>query len=98
MLVGGIVALVIGAIELANIDVLRAVVTSNTATTLSLFGPTMLIVAGVVALASSSRISDEPLDVVLAVLGILAGGAGGALVAIGGISAIISKHALPQTK
>lgn len=96
LLVGGLVALVIGAVELANINMVRLFTTASTATTIDLFGPTMLIVVGVIALVTSSRVSDEPLDIVLAVLGILAGGAGGAIVAIAGILAIVSKHALGQ--
>lgn len=97
MLVGGLISLVVGAIGLANANLLRAVATANAGTSMDLFGPTLLIVVGVVALATASRVEDEPLDIVLAVLGILAGGAGGALVAIAGISAIVSKHALaPQ--
>jgi len=94
LLVGGIVSLVLGAISLANVNILRALTSASAGTSLDLFGPTMLIVVGVVGLTTASRVEDEPLDIVLAVLGILAGGVGGALVALAGISAIVSKHAL----
>lgn len=94
MLVGGIVSLVVGAIGLANANLVRAITSASAGTNLDLFGPTMFIVVGVVGLATANRVEDEPLDIVLAVLGILAGGVGGALVALAGISAIVSKHAL----
>lgn len=94
MLVGGIASLVVGAIGLANANLVRAITSTSAGTNLDLFGPTMFIVVGVVGLATAGRVEDEPLDIVLAVLGILAGGVGGALVALAGISAIVSKHAL----
>ena len=56
-------------------------------------GP-LLGVVGVVALVASSRIKEEAVAIVMAVLGFLAGGLGGVLVAIGGIWAIISRYTL----
>ncbi len=94
LLVGGLLSLVLGAIGLANVNVLRALAASSAPSSLDLFGPTMLVVVGIVALATANKVEDEPVDIVLAVLGILAGGVGGVLVAIAGISAIVSKHTL----
>ena len=90
LLIGGIVAIAFGATALG------ASLTSANA--LSTFmanpGPLLGVVVGVVALVASSRIKDEAIAIVMAVLGFLAGGLGGVLVAIGGIWALISRYTI----
>lgn len=90
LLIGGIVAIAFGATALgANLF------NSRTYSDLLTFsGPLFAMVVGVVALVTSSRVKQEALDVVLAVLGFMAGGIGGVLVAIAGVWAIISRHTL----
>jgi ABC-type uncharacterized transport system permease subunit len=90
LLIGGIVAIAFGATALGASITGHA--TFNTSLTDT--GPILGVIVGVVALVASSRVKDEAIDVVLAVLGFLAGGLGGVLVAIGGIWAIISKYTL----
>jgi hypothetical protein len=90
LLIGGIVAIAFGATALgANIFTARTY-----ADLLTFSGPLFAMVVGVVALVTSSKVNDEALNVVLAVLGFIAGGAGGVLVAIAGVWAIISRHTL----
>jgi energy-converting hydrogenase Eha subunit A len=90
LLIGGIVAIAFGATALGAGITSRA----SFSTSLTDTGPILGVIVGVVALVASSRVKDEAIDVVLAVLGFLAGGLGGVLVAIGGIWAIISKYTL----
>jgi energy-converting hydrogenase Eha subunit A len=90
LLIGGIVAIAFGATALGASITSRASFSTSLADT----GPILGVIVGVVALVASSRVKDEAIDVVLAVLGFLAGGLGGVLVAIGGIWAIISKYTL----
>jgi cytochrome bd-type quinol oxidase subunit 2 len=90
LLIGGIVAIAFGATTLgANIS-------SHTTLQAALadYTPLLGVIVGVVALVASSRIKDEAIAIVMAVLGFLAGGLGGVLVAIGGIWAIISRYTL----
>jgi hypothetical protein len=94
LLIGGIVAIAFGATVLGSMGSLAAI---NLSRLFSLTGPLMAIVVGVVALVTANRVKDEPISVVLAVLGFITGGAGGVLVAIAGISAIISKHTLKSS-
>jgi hypothetical protein len=61
---------------------------------LSFSGPLFTMVVGIVALVTSSRVNDEALNVVIAVMGFVAGGAGGILVAVAGVVAIVSRHTL----
>jgi hypothetical protein len=90
LLIGGIVAIAFGATTLgANISSYRTLASALANTT-----PLLTVIVGVVALVTSSRVKDEALDIVLAVLGFLAGGLGGVLVAIGGIWALISKYTI----
>jgi hypothetical protein len=90
LLIGGILAIAFGATTLgANVTSYRTLADAFANT-----GPLLAMIVGVVALVTSSRVKDEPIDIILAVLGFLAGGLGGALVAIGGIWAIISRHTL----
>jgi hypothetical protein len=90
LMIGGIVTLAFGATSLGSMG---AISPSNPAL-FSLTGPLMTLVVGAVALVTASRVADESFAVVAAVLGFIVGGAGGVLVAIAGISAILSKHAL----
>ncbi len=90
LLIGGIVAIAFGATALgANFFNARAY-----SDLLTFSGPLFLMVVGVVALATSGRIHEEAVAVVLAVLGFIASGPGGLLVAIAGVWAIISRHTL----
>jgi hypothetical protein len=90
LLIGGVVAIAFGATALGT-NLFNTTTYSNL---LTFSGPLFAMVVGVVALVTSSRVKDEALDVVLAVLGFMAGGAGGILVAIAGVWAIISRHTL----
>ena len=90
LLIGGVVAIAYGATLLGNYF-------TNGRTFTDIFavqGPVLGVIVGVVALVASSRVKEEPVAIVLAVLGFLAGGLGGVLVAIGGIWAIISRYTL----
>lgn len=90
LLIGGVVAIAFGATTLgANITSYRTL-----ADALANTAPLLGVIVGVVALVVSSRIKDEPIAIVMAVLGFLAGGLGGVLVAIGGIWALISRYTL----
>ena len=90
LLIGGIVAIAFGATALgANLSNYR-----NLSDALANTGPILGVIVGVAALVASSRIKDEAIAIVMAVLGFLAGGLGGVLVAIGGIWAIISRYTL----
>ena len=90
LLIGGIVAIAFGATSLgANIASYRTLGNAFANTT-----PLLTVIVGVVALVASSRVKDEAVDIVLAVLGFLAGGLGGILVAIGGIWALISRYTI----
>lgn len=90
LLIGGILAIAFGATAFgANITNYRTLADAFTNT-----GPLLGMIVGVVALVASSRIKDEAIAVVMAVLGFLAGGLGGVLVAIGGIWALISRYTL----
>ena len=91
LLIGGIVAIAFGATTLGGFGALSTISLDRLT---SLTGPLFTIVVGAVALVAAGKVSDEPIDVVLAVLGFIAGGAGGVLVAVAGISAIISRHTL----
>ena len=90
LLIGGIVAIAFGATALgANFTSYR-----TAADALANTGPLLGVIVGVVALVASSRIKEEAIAIIMAVLGFLAGGLGGVLVAIGGIWAIISRYTL----
>lgn len=90
LLIGGVVAIAYGATLLGSYLVNSRSIVDLT----SVPGPILTVIVGVVALVASSRVKDESIDIVLAVLGFIAGGLGGVLVAIAGIWAIISRHTL----
>jgi hypothetical protein len=90
LLIGGIVAIAFGATALGT----NLFNTRSYSDLLTFSGPLFAMIVGVVALVTSSRVKEEALDVVLAVLGFIAGGAGGILVAVAGVWAIISRHTL----
>ena len=90
LLIGGIVAIAFGATLLGSLVTNARTVADIT----SVPGPLLTVMVGVAALVASSRVKDESIDIVLAVLGFVAGGIGGILVAIAGIWAIISRHAI----
>ena len=90
LLIGGILAIAFGATALgASFTSARAL-----SDILANPGPLLGVIVGVVALVTSSRVKDEAIAIVMAVLGFLAGGLGGVLVAIGGIWALISRYTL----
>ncbi len=93
LLIGGIVAIAYGATLLGSMFTNSRAITDI----LAVPGPLLTVIVGVVALVASSRVKDEAIDIVLAVLGFVAGGLGGVLVAIAGIWAIISRHTLKGT-
>ena len=94
LLIGGILAIAFAATALGADLTTRA----SLYAILSDTGPILGVIVGVVALVASSRVKDEAVDVILAVLGFLAGagaaGVGGVLVAIAGIWAIISRYTI----
>ncbi|MDG6929385.1 MAG: hypothetical protein JRN39_07945 [Nitrososphaerota archaeon] len=85
LLIGGILSLVFGATGLARGGAFDG-----------LTGPVLLLVAGVVALFATSRVRDQTIAIAVTILGLLAGGAGGTIVALAGILSIVSRHALKQ--
>jgi polyferredoxin len=90
LLIGGIVALAYGATLLGTYF-------TNARPLSDVFavpGPLLGVIVGVVALVASSRVKEEAVAIVMAVLGFLAGGLGGVLVAIGGIWALISRYTI----
>ena len=90
LLIGGILAIAFGATTLgANLSSY-----SSLSNALANTGPLLGVIVGVVALVASSRISQEPIAIIMAVLGFLAGGWGGVLVAIGGIWALITRYTI----
>ncbi len=91
LMIGGIVALAFGATKLGSLGNQASL---SNASLFSLTGPLMTLVVGAVALVAAGRVTEESFAIVTAVLGFIVGGAGGVLVAIAGISAILSKHAL----
>jgi cytochrome bd-type quinol oxidase subunit 2 len=92
LLVGGIVAIAFGATAMgASFTTTRAL-----SDILAFPGPLIGVIVGVAALVASSRVKDEAIAIVMAVLGFIAGGLGGVLVAIGGIWALISRYTLKQ--
>ena len=91
LLIGGIVALAFGATEFGN----QISNTTNFAAAISRdYTPLLTVIVGVAALVTSSRIKDEPIAIIMAVLGFLAGGLGGVLVAIGGVWALITRYTI----
>jgi hypothetical protein len=90
LLIGGIVAIAFGATSLGS----NLFINGNLASNFAFSGPMFALIAGIVALATSSKINEEPIAVVLAVLGFIASGWGGILVAIAGVWSIISRHTL----
>lgn len=93
LLIGGIVAIAFGATLLGSYFTGGRPLTDI----LAVPGPLLGVIVGVAALVSSSRVKDEPVAIIMAVLGFLAGGLGGVLVAIGGIWAIVSRYTLKST-
>ena len=93
LLIGGILAIAFGATTLgSNLVNYRTLGDALTNT-----APLLGIIVGVVALVASSRIKDEAIAIVMAVLGFQAGGLGGVLVAIGGIWALVTRYTLKQS-
>lgn len=93
LLIGGILAIAFGATTLgANITNYR-----TPSDALANTGPLLGVIVGVAALVLSSRIREEPIAIVMAVLGFLAGGLGGVLVAVGGIWALVSRYTMKTT-
>lgn len=88
LLIGGIVLIALGATEIAGLGGI------GFARIFGSLGPITAVIVGVFALVTASKIKDLTIDIVISVLGFIAGGVGGVLVAIAGILAIIFKHTL----
>lgn len=91
LIIGGIIALVLGATRIAQIG-FNGLVT----TTFGLYSSLFLLAVGIISLVSVNWVKSQTTAIVLAVLGFIAGGVGGILVAIGGIVSILSKHTLKE--
>ncbi len=90
LLIGGIVALAFGATLLGSYFTNGRPLSDI----LAVQGPLLGVIVGIAALVASSRIKVEAVAIIMAVLGFLAGGLGGVLVAIGGIWAVITRYTL----
>jgi hypothetical protein len=90
VIVGGILAMALGASDLAGVGTVGLL----RAYGLGVLGPIVAIVVGAAALVTAGKLNDQAITISLTVLGFIAGGAGGIMIAIAGILAIISKHAL----
>jgi hypothetical protein len=90
LLIGGIIAIAFGATALGT----NIFNTRSYSDLLTFSGPLFVMIVGIVALVTQNRVKEEAMDVVLAVLGFMALGPGGLLVAIAGVWAIISRHTL----
>ncbi len=93
LIIGGIIALVLGATSIAQIG-FRGFAT----TTFGLYSSLLLLAVGIIALVSVNWIKSQTTAIALALLGFIAGGVGGILVAIGGIVSVLSKHTLKEDK
>ena len=95
LLIGGIVALAFGATAFgAQVSGHTANIATSVAND---YTPLLTVIVGVVALVASSRIKEEPIAIIMAVLGFLAGGLGGVLVAIGGVWALITRYTIKSS-
>lgn len=85
LLAGGVVAIALGGLSLLGIA-------ARGGTGLGAVRPLVGIAVGVVALATMSRLRSEAIDLVLIVLGLISGSAGGYLIAIAGIIGLVARY------
>jgi hypothetical protein len=85
LLAGGVVAIVLGGLDLLA---LAARGTYGLGMVRSLVG----VAVGVVALATMSQTRSEAIDLVLIVLGLISGNAGGLLIALAGIIGLVARY------
>ncbi len=86
LLAGGVVAIVLGGLEL----LVAAFQLSGLKTIRPVFG----LAVGIVALATLNETKNEAIQLVLIVLGLISGNAGGFLIALAGIISLVAKYAL----
>jgi hypothetical protein len=85
LLAGGVVAIVLGGLSLLSIA-------TRGALSLNVVRPAIGVLVGVVALLTMSKPRSEAVDLVLIVLGLISGNAGGFLIAIAGIIGLIARY------
>jgi hypothetical protein len=85
LLAGGVVAIVLGGLSLLGVAARGGV-------DLGVIRPLIGITVGIVALATMSQLRSEAIDLVLIVLGLISGNAGGFLIAIAGILGLIARY------
>ncbi len=85
---GGIVAIVLGGLGLLGATIRL----SSLAAVRPLFG----IVVGVIALATLNQVRSEAIEIVLIVLGLISGNAGGYLIALAGILGLVARYAFAE--
>jgi hypothetical protein len=88
LMAGGVVAIVIGAIDLLGVGLRGGI-------GLAELRPIVAIAVGIIALATMSQTRGAVIELVLIVLGIFSGSAGGFLIAVGGLLGLVSIHAWP---
>lgn len=86
-LAGGVVAIVLGGVDLLTLAVGRGAVG------LDAIRPVFAIVVGLIALVTLSEGKSEGIQLVLIVLGLIGGNAGGILIALAGIVNLVGHYA-----
>lgn len=89
-LAGGVISLLLGAIDLAGAAMLGL-------RTLDFVRPALSIAVGIVALALLNEIKSEGVAIVFVILGFIAGGAGGFLVGISGLACLVAEYLMKQS-
>ncbi len=89
LLAGGVVAIVLGGIDLVVVG-LRGV-------GLGAVRPVIAVAAGVIGLLTLNEQKNEGIQLVLIVLGLVGGNAGGVLIAVAGVTALVGRYALGLT-
>ncbi len=85
LLAGGVVAIVLGALGLLGVGVRGSV-------GLDLLRPLVGIVVGIVALAMMNQVRSEAVEVVLIILGLISGNAGGLLIVLAGVVGLVARN------
>lgn len=89
VLIGGILALVLGILSLVGYGIGRFGRFGDFSFGL---GPIIEIVAGIIAIALYRQLGNLGVIIALLILGVVAGGIGGILIVIGAILALIAKY------
>lgn len=84
LLAGGVVAIALGGLELLG----AAIRLSGLGAIRPIFG----VVVGVLALATMNQVKSEAIQLVLIVLGLISGNAGGYLITLAGIIGLVAKY------